>query len=279
MTLPQPEDGADNDPTLSFLDKLATNAQLSPLHEVLEKLVVFATSLVESDSCFVYVREGEDLVLRASKNPHQEILNRLKLTAGEGITGWVAEHRQTVAIGLNAWKDPRFKVFSDLPEDQFESFLSVPILTRGRAVGVINLQNSKPHEYTAREIASISTIGAFVGAEIEMVRLEVESAQDVTERRSAEDRFYKAFNANPEPIAIATIPEECYLDVNESFLVATGFQRKEVIGRTASDLNFWTYPEERTRLMEALSEHGRVRDLARLIHEDREDRDFGWGHD
>lgn len=261
MTLPQPEDGADNDPTLSFLDKLATNAQLSPLHEVLEKLVVFATSLVESDSCFVYVREGEDLVLRASKNPHQEILNRLKLTAGEGITGWVAEHRQTVAIGLNAWKDPRFKVFSDLPEDQFESFLSVPILTRGRAVGVINLQNSKPHEYTAREIASISTIGAFVGAEIEMVRLEVESAQDVTERRSAEDRFYKAFNANPEPIAIATIPEECYLDVNESFLVATGFQRKEVIGRTASDLNFWTYPEERTRLMEALSEHGRVRDL------------------
>ena len=261
MTLPQPEDWANNDPTLSFLDKLATNAQLSPLHEVLEKLVVFATSLVESDSCFVYVREGEDLVLRASKNPHQEILNRLKLKVGEGITGWVAEHRQTVAIGLNAWKDPRFKVFSDLPEDQFESFLSVPILTRGRAVGVINLQNSKPHEYTAREIASISTIGAFVGAEIEMVRLEVESAQDVTERRSAEDRFYKAFNANPEPIAIATIPEECYLDVNESFLLVTGFQRKEVIGRTASDLNFWTYPEERTRLMEALSEHGRVRDL------------------
>ena len=261
MTLPQPEDWANNDPTLSFLDKLATNAQLSPLHEVLEKLVVFATSLVESDSCFVYVREGEDLVLRASKNPHQEILNRLKLKVGEGITGWVAEHRQTVAIGLNAWKDPRFKVFSDLPEDQFESFLSVPILTRGRAVGVINLQNSKPHEYTAREIASISTIGAFVGAEIEMVRLEVESAQDVTERRSAEDRFYKAFNANPEPIAIATIPEECYLDVNESFLLVTGFQRKEVIGRTASDLNFWTYPEERARLMEALSEHGRVRDL------------------
>ena len=261
MTLPKPEDWANNDPTLSFLDELATHAQLSPLQEVLEKLVGFATSLVESDSCFVYVREGEDLVLRASKNPHQEILNRLKLKVGEGITGWVAEHRKTVAIGLNAWKDPRFKVFSDLPEDQFESFLSVPILTRGRAVGVINLQNSKPHEYTAREIASISTIGAFVGAEIEMVRLEVESAQDVTERRSAEDRFYKAFNANPEPIAMATIPEERYLDVNESFLLVTGFQRNEVIGRTSSELNFWTYPEERARLTEALSTHGRVQDL------------------
>ena len=224
-------------------------------------LVVFATTLVESDSCFVYVREGEDLVLMASKNPHREILDRLKLKVGEGITGWVAEHRQTVALGLNAWKDPRFKVFSDLPEDQFESFLSVPILARGRAVGVINLQNRKPHEYTAREIAAISTMGAFVGAEIEMVRLEVESAQDVMERRKAEDRFYKAFNANPEPIAIATIPEERYLDVNESFLLVTGFQREEVIGRTASELNFWTVPEERARFMETLSEQGRVRDL------------------
>ena len=239
----------DFDPTLSFLDELATHAEVSPLHEILEKLVVFATSLVESDSCFVYVREGEDLVLMASKNPHHEILNRLKLKVGEGITGWVAEHRQTVAIGLNAWKDPRFKRFSDLPEDRFESFLSVPILARGRAVGVINLQNRKPHEYTAREIAAISTTGAFVGAEIEMVRLEVESAQGVMERRKAEDRFYKAFNANPEPIAIATIPEERYLDVNESFLLVTGFQRQEVIGRTASELGFWTCPEERARFV------------------------------
>src|SRR5580704_19040066 len=113
MTPPKSEEWASNDPTLSFLDELATHAQVSPLQEILEKLVGFATSLVESDSCFVYVREGEDLVLKASKNPHQEILNRLKLKAGEGITGWVAEHRQPVSIGLNAWKDPRFKGISD----------------------------------------------------------------------------------------------------------------------------------------------------------------------
>ena len=166
-----------------------------------------------------------------------------------------------MAIGLNAWKDSRFKVFSDLPEDRFESFLSVPILARGRAVGVINLQSREPHEYTAREISSISTIGAFVGAEIEMARMEVESAQDVLERRKAEDRFYKAFNANPEPIAIATIPEQRYINVNDSFLLVTGFQREEVIGRTASELNFWAVPEERARLMKALSEEGRVRDV------------------
>src|ERR1041385_239008 len=261
MATAKPQEWANEKSTLGFLDQLTTQAHLAPLHQLLEKLVAFATSLVESDSCLVYVREEENLVLRASKNPHPEILDRLHLKVGEGITGWVAEHRTIVAVGRNAWKDPRFKVFSDLPEDRFESFLSVPILTRGRAVGVINLQNCKAHEYTAREIASISMIGAFVGAEIEMTRLEGVSEQDVAERRKAEDRFYKAFNANPEPIAIATIPEECFLDVNESFLLVTGFQRNEVIDRTSSQLDFWIYPDERARLMQTLTEQGRVRDF------------------
>ena len=266
MTLAKPGAAPNNDPTLAFLDALADQTQLSTLQDVLEKVVGFATSLVESDSCFVYIREGEALVLRASKNPRDEIVNHLKMRVGEGITGWVAEHRQPVALGLNAWRDPRFKGFSDLPEDRFESFLSVPILARGRAVGVINLQNRRRHEYTVREIASISTIGTFVGAEIEMARLEIESAQDVTARKMAEDRFYKAFNANPEPIAIATMPEERYLDVNESFLLVTGFEREEVIGRTALELRFWTYPGEQAHLLQVLAEKGRVRDEEITFH-------------
>jgi PAS domain S-box-containing protein len=249
------------DPTLHFLGELATQGQASALDEILEKVLTFAISLVSSDSCFVYVREGEELVLRASKNPHQEIVGRLSLRIGEGITGWVAENRETIALTRNAWSDPRFKRFSDLDEDRFESFLSVPILSRGRAVGVINLQNRKAYEYTAREIASISTIGAFVGAEIEMARLEIETAQGLAEQRKAEDRFYKAFNANPEPIAMATIPGERYLDVNDSFLSVTGYERDEVIGRTAAEIGFWTVPEERARMMETLSEQRRIRDL------------------
>jgi uroporphyrinogen-III synthase len=51
----------------------------------------------------------------------------------------------------------------------------VPILCRGRIVGVINLQNREPHEYTEREIRLITTIGFLVGAEIEMARLESEN--------------------------------------------------------------------------------------------------------
>jgi uroporphyrinogen-III synthase len=96
---------------------------------------------------------------------------------GEGITGWVAQHRQPVAVSRNAAIDARFQVFNELPEDLFQSFLSVPLLSRGRVVGVINLQKRAPHEYSEREITLISTIGFLVGAEIEMARLEKEKSE------------------------------------------------------------------------------------------------------
>jgi uroporphyrinogen-III synthase len=165
-----------NPSEVEFLLMMASRmAAADPLHEVLGKVVEFAASVVNCDSCFLYALEGDELVLRASKNAHSDVVDRLKLRLGQGITGWVAEHRQPVAVGTNASQDQRFQLFKDLPEDRFEAFLSVPVLCRGRVVGVINLQNRAPHEYTEREIRLVSTIGFLVGAEIEMARLESEN--------------------------------------------------------------------------------------------------------
>jgi signal transduction protein with GAF and PtsI domain len=141
-------------------------------HEVLTRVVDFASALVKCDSCLIYVLEADELVLRASKNPHTEVVDRLKLRVGQGITGWVAENLEPVAIPEKAALDPRFQFFHELPEDSYEAFLSVPIMCRGRVVGVINLQHKHHHVYRQREIRVISTIGFLVGAEIELARLE-----------------------------------------------------------------------------------------------------------
>jgi two-component system cell cycle sensor histidine kinase/response regulator CckA len=85
--------------------------------------------------------------------------------------------------------------------------------------------------------------------------------RDLTESKRAEERFYKAFHLNPEPITIATVSEGRYLDVNESFLRITGYQREEVIGRTSLEVKFWERPEDRARLIEILEKQGSVRDL------------------
>jgi PAS domain S-box-containing protein len=85
--------------------------------------------------------------------------------------------------------------------------------------------------------------------------------RDISLRKEAEERFYKAFNANPEPMTIASASEGYYLDVNESFLRVTGYSREEVIGRTSLELNFWERPEDRAKLIEIVEKEGSVRDL------------------
>jgi uroporphyrinogen-III synthase len=179
------------DPALSFLHELSARmATANPLGEVLERVIDFVSAVAKCDSCFVFVLEDNELVLRASKNPHPDEVGRLSLSLGEGITGWVAQHHQPVAIAQNAFHDPRFQFFNELPEDRFESFLSVPVLCRGRLVGVINLQNREPHSYTKQEIRLISTMGYLVGAEMEMARLEEKSSQlsDELETRKVVER-------------------------------------------------------------------------------------------
>jgi FixJ family two-component response regulator len=163
---------------IAVLNKMASRLSAADaLNQVLHEVVEFVAAVVECDSCMVYVMEGDDLVLRASKNPHPEIIGRLKLQFGQGITGWVAEHQRPVAVAESAFEDPRFKLFNELPEDRFQAFLSVPLVSGGRLVGVINVQSRAPHLYTQREIGLVSAIGFLVGAEVERARLETEKSE------------------------------------------------------------------------------------------------------
>ena len=60
------------DPHLEFLHELGSRiAAADPLHDVLNRVVEFATSIVRCDACLIYVHQGDKLVLRASKIPHE----------------------------------------------------------------------------------------------------------------------------------------------------------------------------------------------------------------
>jgi len=185
-------------------------AAADPLHDVLSRVVAFVSSVVQCDSCFVYVLDEDTLVLRASKTPHPDVVDRLKLRVGEGITGWVAEHRLPVAVSKHAFQDPRFQTFNELPEDRYEPFLSVPVLSRSKLVGVINLQHRQPHEYSRRDIQLFSTIGFLVGAEIEMARLETENTQ-LSERLETRKVLDRAKGILQRDLSITE--EEAYLTI------------------------------------------------------------------
>jgi signal transduction protein with GAF and PtsI domain len=168
---------------LKILHQISQSISCSlDLDQVLHKIIDLVVDVTTGDSCLLYLLDepGDHLVLRASKNPHPRLIGKIGVRVGEGITGWVAREAEPVAIGRNASKDVRFKVFNNLPEDKYEAFLSVPIIApTDRVIGVINVQHRKARRHSDREKALLSIIGHQVGGAIENARLYQE-----TDRRS-----------------------------------------------------------------------------------------------
>lgn len=143
------------------------------LDGVLSEVVRTMSDMVACDSLMIYLLDEahRHLVLRASKTPHQQELGQLTLKIGEGLTGWAAKNAKTLAIREGAYKDPRFRAFDILPEDRYEAFLALPVVFKGKPVGVINLQHKKSHEYSVEVITLLEMIARQLGGVIEHARL------------------------------------------------------------------------------------------------------------
>lgn len=143
------------------------------LDEVLAQTMRLVHNVTQGDSCLLYLLDeaGRELVLQASKDPHPGEIGAIRLKVGEGITGWVAQEQQVVAIAQNAYRDARFKFFASLPEDRFEAFLSVPVTAKNRLIGVINVQHCEAHHHSESEAKMLTIIGQQVGNAIENARL------------------------------------------------------------------------------------------------------------
>lgn len=162
---------------LSFLYRVAQTVHSLEIDKLLNEIVKLASQITKADSCLIYVldKKNQELILRASKNPHPDLLQKVTLKLGEGITGWVAKEKKPVAISAGANKDPRFKSFRSLPEDKFEAFLSVPIIDRNGVAGVINVQHQNKHKHSKMEINLLSAIGKLVGGAVDNALLIEES--------------------------------------------------------------------------------------------------------
>jgi signal transduction protein with GAF and PtsI domain len=141
------------------------------LHEVLQGIVALVVEFTQCDSCLVYLCDNDELVLCASNSHHDAQIGRIRLKLSEGLTGWVARERRLLAISREAYRDPRFKYFGELPEDTFESFLSAPVIARNNVVGVINVQHRQSHQHTGGEMEVLATLGEQVGCALALARL------------------------------------------------------------------------------------------------------------
>ena len=147
--------------------------------EILGEVLGLAAQATACDACLIYLfdRTTNEMVLRASQVPHAADLGKLRIKMGEGVTGWVAEHRSAVALESGAYDDPRFKRFQTLIEDTYEAFLSVPLVSAGDLIGVINVHHRQPRQHAREEIALMKFIGEQLGVTVSKSLLEQENAR------------------------------------------------------------------------------------------------------
>ncbi len=162
------------------------------LDEMLGEVLGLAVQVTSCDACLIYVLDpaSGDLLLRASQVPHAAELGELSLKMGEGVTGWVAEHRELVAIASNAPEDPRFKCFGHIIEDTYDAFLSVPLMSQGTVAGVVNIHHREAHEHTSEELEAIAFIAEQVGNAVARAHLaeQVERLSDELATRKVVER-------------------------------------------------------------------------------------------
>jgi two-component sensor histidine kinase/putative methionine-R-sulfoxide reductase with GAF domain len=161
----------------------AVNSTLD-LEEVLSLVASKVAGALEADACFVYLYDeaAGELVLRATHGTRVEEMTRTpRMRPGEGITGCAAAEREPIMIPERAHLDPRFKAFPNLPEDEYESILAVPILAREKLAGALNVRTKRPRDFSPAEIDLLLAIAAQVAQTIEHAKLYAEAQGRVGE--------------------------------------------------------------------------------------------------
>lgn len=176
---------------------------VEPLAAAAARMITEATA---TDVCFVHVLDDSDraLTLAGATPPFDAEIGKIRLPLGQGISGWVASHRQPVVISHDKESDPRYKPFESLRGRDFTSMVSVPMETGpGGLVGVLNVHTVDRREFTPRDVELLLVIGRLIAGALHQARLhrqlvarerahenfveQVIQAQEIERRRLAGD--------------------------------------------------------------------------------------------
>src|SRR5690348_2041523 len=167
----------------------AVNSTLE-LDQVFLRIASRVAAALSTDACFVYLYDEASglLELRATHGTRfDDPAHRPRMAPGEGITGVAAAERRPVAIERQAHLDPRFRSFPNLPEDEYESILAVPVLARDKLAGALNVRTREPRTFAADEIELLTAIAGQVGQAIENAKLYERSRRRVAELEALAD--------------------------------------------------------------------------------------------
>jgi two-component system NarL family sensor kinase len=143
---------------------------VEPLAAAAARMITAATA---TDVCFVHVLDDTErsLTLTGATPPFDSQAGKIRLPLGQGVSGWVASHREPVVIIDDKESDPRYRPFESLRGSDFTSMVSVPMETDpGGLVGVLNVHTVARREFVERDVELLLVIGRLIAGAMHQAR-------------------------------------------------------------------------------------------------------------
>ncbi len=223
------------------------------LAELAVKLVGQALQ-VELCEIFELLPDGKALLLRAGAGWDPALIGTAQVgSERESHAGYTLLVNEPVFVEEMA-REKRFTESPLLWERGVASGLSVVIPGAQRPFGVLAAHSTRPRTFARDDALFLQAMANVLAAAVERKRAEQALL-------FSEERFARAFRSSPDAMAISSIPEGRYLEVNESFERLTGYAREEVLGRSAAELGLWDNLPDREEFLAQLAQRGRLQNF------------------
>jgi PAS domain S-box-containing protein len=171
-----------------------------------------------------------------------------------GFAALAARSREPVLVP-DAWEQAALQYQGEVEEIKaVRSALAVPLIKAESLLGVLSLDSDRPNAFEREDLELLLPFAAQAAAAIYDAGL-------LARVFSSEQRFASAFRASPMPIAISTVDEGRYVDINDRFLDLVGRRREEVLGRMSTEIGVFLDTEDRGRLLARFAAAGSLRDV------------------
>ncbi len=153
-------------------------SETSDIYDFLSRAVDLVARHLDADVCSIYLYDDKEkeLVLRATKGLNPSAVGVVKMKPGEGLVGWAFESFTELCEG-NAQKNPRFKYFIEADEDDYHSFICVPIRRGVERIGALTVQRREFDWFDDFDVRALKAAASQLAGSLENIRLLMEIRQ------------------------------------------------------------------------------------------------------
>ncbi|MGD9015590.1 MAG: GAF domain-containing protein [Candidatus Omnitrophota bacterium] len=185
------------------------------LDEVLETIVDRVSAVLGLEICSILLvdKDSDQLLIRYARGLDNEIISKTKLKIGEEISGWVIKHKQALLVN-DIEKDPRF-TRRNKEKYYTHSFISAPLVAKGKVIGVINTNNKKSRQpFTEDDLRFVKGVASEAAIAVEHARLYtsledtyIRTVMALTSAIDARDHYTRSHSEHVTKYAVAIAEE------------------------------------------------------------------------